>query len=252
MCECLRLYGASKWCLDCVTRLPEQRRSVPLQHGAAAPEDAVSAHFFLGLKSHNIPPFPPPPRQGNAGIKYPPKVRKALEPKSRAQKPRPGEEMHPAIAAEGPFFSPAKGEGWLQSKEKGSDAEKMRVRASGPTTGPSATCRGDSSECRKAKVGKKSQEHSRLIHMKKFHCIQLWMGMRSPQNEENWAQAPGEAEAQQHLKACLYSGAFRADTSSSTSVCMLFRLGSGFKSSITALVYTVNYKKKSNRGYSMP
>lgn len=194
----------------------------------------------------------PPPRQGNAGIKYPPKVRKALEPKSRAQKPRPGEEMHPAIAAEGPFFSPAKGEGWLQSKEKGSDAEKMRVRASGPTTGPSATCRGHSSECRKAKVGKKSQEHSRLIHMKKFHCIQLWMGMRSPQNEENWARAPGEAEAQQHLKACLYSGAFRADTSSSTSVCMLFRLGSGFKSSITALVYTVNYKKKSNRGYSMP
>lgn len=37
---------------------------------------------------------------------------------------------------------------------------------------------------------------------------------------------------------------FTTDTSINTGICMPFRLGSGFKSSITALVYAVNYKKK--------
>lgn len=37
---------------------------------------------------------------------------------------------------------------------------------------------------------------------------------------------------------------FKMDRSINTGICMPFRLGSGFKSSITALLYAANYKKK--------
>jgi len=45
---------------------------------------------------------------------------------------------------------------------------------------------------------------------------------------------------------------FKMDKSTNTGICVPFWLGSGFKSSITALVYTANYKKKSDQGYRIP
>lgn len=240
------------------------------------------------------------------------------------QIPGRGEEKHSAFVAKGPFFSPAKGEYWLQRKEKGSDAEKRCVRGSGLTRGPPATCKGHRGKWRKLRAGKHQILHTLQQHLNLKKCMSRaysckWKleALRLQGNEENGAPTPGEpepawegparmnchhcwqpggeacrgriwagrrrsrgmsvawgtrergrgtAEKQGRLRGerlqgggwhagrSLRSGVrpwdsplFTTHTSINTGICMPFRLGSGFKSSITALVYAVNYKKKRPR-----